>query len=220
MTHPEPKDVLFKVLVIGESACGKTSFIRRYVHGIFQASVKGTIGVDFVLQEVNWENRRNITLQLWDIAGQERYGQMTRVYYQAAVGALVVFDVSRSSTFDAVSKWREDLDAKVLMHEGQPIPCVLVGNKCDLPHDVPRSKESMDSFCKQHNFVSYFETSAKDDVNVSAAFQALIAAILQRTSAMVQRACSVASPSQPIGNQPNNVAKLGQKTVKQKKKCC
>ena len=68
----------------------------------------------------------NFRLQLWDIAGQERFGNMTRVYYKEAVGAFVVFDVTRMETFAAVEKWKNDLDTKVLLPDGRPIPCVLV----------------------------------------------------------------------------------------------
>ena len=67
--------------------------------------------------------------QLWDIAGQERFGNMTRVYYKEAVGAFVVFDVTRTDTFSAVEKWKNDLDTKVLLPDGRPIPCVLVSKK-------------------------------------------------------------------------------------------
>jgi GTPase SAR1 family protein len=67
--------------------------------------------------------------QLWDIAGQERFGNMTRVYYKEAVGAFVVFDVTRTDTFAAVEKWKNDLDTKVLLPDGRPIPCILVGLK-------------------------------------------------------------------------------------------
>ena len=70
-----------------------------------------------------------VRLQLWDIAGQERFGSMTRVYYKEAVGALLVFDVTRLSTFDAVSKWKADLDDKVRLPDGEPIPVVLLANK-------------------------------------------------------------------------------------------
>eukprot|EP00760_Papus_ankaliazontas_P038950 PhM_4_TR9434/c0_g1_i1/m.71866/K07918/RAB32; Ras-related protein Rab-32 len=226
----EPNDLLLKILVMGESACGKTSLIRRYVHGIFQVSVKGTIGVDFALKVVSWEGRRNVTLQLWDIAGQERYGQMTRVYYQAAVGAIVVYDLSRSSTFDVVSKWKEDVDLKVQMQDGQPIPCVLVGNKCDLTPEEPKSKEFMDQYCKDNGFVAYFETSAKDEINVPQAFHALIAAILQRTAQQRQQQGGasipkqIASPNNNGGAGPNAVPSLKQnkkeENKKEGKKCC
>lgn len=62
-------------------------------------------------------------------SGQERFGNMTRVYYKDAVGAFIVFDVTRSATFDAVMKWKQDLDSKVQSANGSPIPCILIANK-------------------------------------------------------------------------------------------
>lgn len=61
--------------------------------------------------------------------GQERFGNMTRVYYKEAVGCFIVFDVTRVSTFEAVAKWKNDLDAKVQLPDGSKIPCVLLANK-------------------------------------------------------------------------------------------
>ena len=61
--------------------------------------------------------------------GQERFGNMTRVYYKEAVGCFVVFDVTRASTFEAVQKWKNDLDSKVQLADGSPVPCVLLANK-------------------------------------------------------------------------------------------
>ena len=63
------------------------------------------------------------------LIGQERFGNMTRVYYKEAVGAFIVFDVTRASTFDAVQKWKNDLDSKVQLIDGNPVPCVLLANK-------------------------------------------------------------------------------------------
>lgn len=71
---------------------------------------------------------RNIS-KFFSPAGQERFGNMTRVYYKEAVGAFIVFDVTRSATFDAVIKWKQDLDAKVQLPDGNPIPCILLANK-------------------------------------------------------------------------------------------
>jgi Ras-related protein Rab-32 len=69
--------------------------------------------VDFALKVINWDQNTVVRLQLWDIAGQERFGNMTRVYYREAVGAFVVFDVTRVATFEAVQKWKNDIDSKV-----------------------------------------------------------------------------------------------------------
>jgi len=108
------KEYLYKVLVVGDIGVGKTSIIKRYVHNIFSMHYKATIGVDFALKVINWDPRTVVRLQLWDIAGQERFGNMTRVYYKEAVGAFVVFDVTRVGTFEAVQKWKNDIIAKLL----------------------------------------------------------------------------------------------------------
>jgi Ras-related protein Rab-32 len=87
------------------------------------------IGVDFALKVLQYSPEVVVRLQLWDIAGQERFGNMTRVYYKEAVGALVVFDITRVSTFEGVSKWKQDLDEKVRLLDGSEIPVVLLANK-------------------------------------------------------------------------------------------
>ena len=120
---------LYKVLVIGDLGTGKTSIIKRYVHQFFSPHYRVTIGMDFALKVLNWDNNTTIRLQLWDIAGQQRFGNMTRVYYKEAVGAFVVFDVTRLSTFEAVQMWKADLDNKVLLPNGKAIPAVLLANK-------------------------------------------------------------------------------------------
>lgn len=107
-SSPDKREHLYKILVIGETArngfvvwclkfssagelgTGKTSFIKRYVHQFFSQNYRATIGVDFALKVLNWDQSTIIRLQLWDIAGQERFGNMTRVYYKEAVGAFIV----------------------------------------------------------------------------------------------------------------------------------
>lgn len=86
---------------------------------------------------------------------------MTRVYYKEAVGAFVVFDVTRGSTFEAVSKWKHDLDSKVKLANGSPIPSVLLANKCDQKNESSNNTALMDTFCKETGFLGWFETSAK-----------------------------------------------------------
>ncbi|XP_072360819.1 ras-related protein Rab-32-like [Scyliorhinus torazame] len=170
---------LFKVLVIGELGVGKTSIIKRYVHRLFSRNYRATIGVDFALKVLPWDPSTLIRLQLWDIAGQERFGNMTRVYYKEAVGAFVVFDVSRRSTFDAVLKWKSDLDSKVKLPNGEPIPAVLLANKCDEQwDDLENSSSMMDRYCKENGFIAWFETSAKENINIDEATRFLVKNIL------------------------------------------
>ncbi|XP_058163588.1 ras-related protein Rab-32 [Dasypus novemcinctus] len=176
--EPETREFLFKVLVVGELGVGKTSVIRRYVQQLFSQHYRATVGVDFALKVLAWDPRTRVRLQLWDIAGQERFGNMTRVYYKEAVGAFVVFDISRGSTFEAVLKWKRDLDSKVHLPNSCPIPAVLLANKCDQKRDGDHSPAQMDRFCQEHGFASWFETSAKDNINIDEAARFLVETIL------------------------------------------
>jgi len=176
---------LFKVLVVGDIGTGKTSIIKRYVHNIFSMHYKSTIGVDFALKVINWDENSVVRLQLWDIAGQERFGNMTRVYYKEAVGAFVVFDVTRVSTFEAVQKWKSDIDAKVFLSDSRPIPVVLLANKCDLAgkEGICQDRRQMDKFCEENGFIAWFETSAKSSVGIEDAAKALVAKIMEDSPA-------------------------------------
>ncbi|XP_027051399.1 ras-related protein Rab-38 [Pocillopora verrucosa] len=180
----EKKEYLFKVLVIGDLGVGKTSIIKRYVHQFFSVHYRATIGVDFALKVINWDSDTLIRLQLWDIAGQERFGNMTRVYYKEAVGAFLVFDVTRASTFEAVQKWKNDLDNKVLLPNGSPIPVVLLANKCDQAREgLVNNASQMDEYCSDKGFINWFETSAKEDINISEAAKYLVQKILENEKA-------------------------------------
>ncbi|CAH0724591.1 unnamed protein product, partial [Brenthis ino] len=175
----ERREHLYKILVIGELGTGKTSIIKRYVHQFFSQHYRATIGVDFALKVLNWDANTVIRLQLWDIAGQERFGNMTRVYYKEAVGAFIVFDVSRVATFDAVVKWKNDLDTKVQLADGSPIPCILLANKCDQQKEgIINSPAKMDEYCREKGFAGWFETSAKENINIEEAARSLVHKIL------------------------------------------
>lgn len=90
---------------------------------------------------------------------------MTRVYYKYAIAAVIVFDLSRPATFEAVLKWRDDVNSKVVLANGEPIPALLLANKCDLP-GVTVNADQLNSFCTQHGFIGWFQTSAQDNVNI------------------------------------------------------
>eukprot|EP01121_Diplochlamys_sp_Union-15-3_P015974 TRINITY_DN535_c0_g2_i4.p1 TRINITY_DN535_c0_g2~~TRINITY_DN535_c0_g2_i4.p1 ORF type:complete len:237 (-),score=57.30 TRINITY_DN535_c0_g2_i4:55-720(-) len=204
------KELLYKVLVVGDIGTGKTSIIKRYVHGIFSMHYKSTIGVDFALKVINWDAHTTVRLQLWDIAGQERFGNMTRVYYKEAVGAMVVFDVTRVSTFEAVQKWKNDIDMKVTIPgTDKQIPVVLLANKIDLAKDgFTKNKDQMDKFCQDHGFSGWFETSAKDNLHIDDAAKFLVDNILEKVTQQEEQPSSngtirvgeTAPPPQQSGN--------------------
>ncbi|MBN3303332.1 RAB7L protein, partial [Amia calva] len=123
------RDYLFKVLVIGDVLVGKTSFVQRYVNDRFSKHYKSTMGVDFALKVVQHSDTETVRLQLWDIAGQERFTSMTRLYYREAAGCIIMFDVTNASTFHNCLNWKQDLDSKAMLLDGSPVPCILLANK-------------------------------------------------------------------------------------------
>lgn len=94
-------------------------------------------------------------------AGQERFKNVSRVFYRGAMGALVVFDLTNTSTLEAASEWKQDLDGKLCLDSGRPIPALLLANKCDATGRVSDLVNSLDDFCRINSFVGWFETSAK-----------------------------------------------------------
>ncbi|XP_042368530.1 ras-related protein Rab-38 isoform X1 [Plectropomus leopardus] len=203
------RERLLKVLVIGDLGVGKTSIIKRYVHQVFSQHYRATIGVDFALKVLNWDHKTVLRLQLWDIAGQERYGNMTRVYYREAVGALVVFDMTRLSTFQAVLKWKGDLDSKVALSNGTPVPAVLLANKCDQrSHGLCPKLPKLENFSREYGFVGWYETSAKpftsifslqDNTNIDAAIMCLVKSIMTlEDERAASDAIAVEGKSEPV----------------------
>eukprot|EP00049_Salpingoeca_infusionum_P017595 m.353586 g.353586 ORF g.353586 m.353586 type:complete len:209 (+) comp16803_c0_seq1:105-731(+) len=174
------REHLFKILVVGDIGTGKTSLIKRYVHNIYSSHYRATIGVDFALKVLQINPNTVVRLQLWDIAGQERFNNMTRVFYKEAVGAFVVFDVSRVATFEAVQKWKADIDSKVFLRDGSKIPVVLLANKCDLAKEGKvQNPAEMKSYCEAQGFTEWFETSASQNIGIEQATRSLVDTILE-----------------------------------------
>uniref|UniRef100_A0A3Q3WAR8 Uncharacterized protein n=1 Tax=Mola mola TaxID=94237 RepID=A0A3Q3WAR8_MOLML len=120
---------LMKILIVGDGDVGKSSFVHRYISGAFNKTYKMTVGVDFSLKVLQWSDTEKVRLQLWDIAGQERFISMTRIYYKGALGCVVMFDVTSSSSFRSCLQWKRDLDNKAMLPNGDSIPCILLANK-------------------------------------------------------------------------------------------
>eukprot|EP01062_Namystynia_karyoxenos_P031466 TRINITY_DN23355_c0_g1_i1.p1 TRINITY_DN23355_c0_g1~~TRINITY_DN23355_c0_g1_i1.p1 ORF type:complete len:259 (+),score=89.67 TRINITY_DN23355_c0_g1_i1:106-777(+) len=173
---PEERvELLYKILVVGDIGVGKTSLIKRYVHNLWSSDYRATIGVDFALKEIfDVGSNTTIRVQLWDIAGQERFKNLTRVYYKEAVGAVIVYDISNDSTLESAKQWKTDMDHKVLLPDGSTIPCVLVANKADLPNKRSRTGAQMHHICAENQLAAWFETSAKTGEGVDHAFNWLI----------------------------------------------
>ncbi|KAJ9593914.1 hypothetical protein L9F63_014674, partial [Diploptera punctata] len=123
------EEELYKVIIVGDPNVGKTSFVQRYVENSFSSCYKGTVGVDFTLKTVKWSEERTLKLQLWDIAGQERFTWMTKIYYRHCHGCVIIFDLTNRNSFLNAKKWKRDIDTKCTLPDGSPIPCILLANK-------------------------------------------------------------------------------------------
>jgi len=157
-------DFLFKVVLIGDSGVGKSNLLSRFTRNDFSAESKSTIGVEFATRTITVEGKV-IKAQIWDTAGQEKYRAITSAYYRGAVGALLVYDITRTATFEHLERWLSEL----LDHADKDIRVMLVGNKCDLRHMRTVTSDQATEFAQKHK-LSLIETSALDQTNVEQAF--------------------------------------------------
>ncbi|XP_054279633.1 ras-related protein Rab-7L1-like [Macrosteles quadrilineatus] len=176
-TMPEK---LFKVIVIGDPTVGKTSFVQRYVQNTYRKDYKGTVGVDFALKILKLGDSQTVKLQLWDIAGQERFTWMTRVYYKDAHGCVIMFDLTNKNSFVNTLKWKKDVDSKCTLPDGSPIPCMLLANKCDLQSQRQVDQMEIETFYKQHNFIGWTETSPKEGLMVNDSMRFLVDVMIKQ----------------------------------------
>ena len=169
-------DYLFKVVLIGDSGVGKSNLLSRFTRNEFNLESKSTIGVEFATKSIKADGK-TIKAQIWDTAGQERYRAITSAYYRGAVGALLVYDISKHPTFVNVERWLKELRD----HADGNIVIMLVGNKSDLRHLRAVSTEEAMAFAES-NGVAFIETSALDSTGVDNAFQRILTEIYQKMS--------------------------------------
>ena len=208
----------------GEYACGKTSIISRYTSNTFSPNYKLTIGVDFTLKVLEHKGE-SVKLQLWDISGSERYGSMTRAYYKHCIAAVIVYDITREPTFEAVIKWKRDIDSKVMLANGDPVPTLLLANKADLG-SVPNPDE-LDRYCAENGFIGWFATSAREDIGINDAFARLTDEILEVSAKNIPQDAptgivSLVGAETPASQRPGpgNGGAAGDHSDSSAKKCC
>lgn len=177
----EVKEKLFKVIIVGDSLVGKTTFVHRYVSGKFDPGFKTTVGVDFALKKIERSKQDIVRLQLWDIAGQERVSSLTRVYYKDASACVIMFDVTQRKTFNNVMNWKNDVEKKVALSNGSPVPCLLLANKIDLPSPNVKEEE-IKALCNNNSFIGWNKISVKDNTNIEQSMNFLVEEMLVQTS--------------------------------------
>ncbi|KAF8402174.1 hypothetical protein HHK36_013126 [Tetracentron sinense] len=169
-------DYVFKLVVIGDSAVGKTQLLSRFSKNEFTSDCRATIGVEFQTKTIHIDNKL-IKAQIWDTAGQERYRSITSAYYRGAHGALIVYDITNRPSFEQVPRWLHDL--RLYAHPN--IVVMLVGNKSDLEETRSVPTESGLEFAESEGLM-FFETSALDATNVEKAFLMVLKHIFHITS--------------------------------------
>jgi len=164
MSFNQDYDYLFKLLLIGNSAVGKSSLLLRFSDNIFNESFLPTIGVDFKIRTFDL-NSKTVKLQIWDTAGQERFKTITSSYYKGAHGIIMTYDITDKQSFRDIDNWL----AEVEKHASENVNKLLVGNKCDLEANRQVTYEEGKAYADQLG-IKFIETSAKNSVNVDNAF--------------------------------------------------
>lgn len=169
-------DYLFKVVLIGDSGVGKSNLLSRFARNSFNLESKTTIGVEFATRTVEIDGKL-IKAQIWDTAGQERYRAITSAYYRGAVGALLVYDISKMQTLESCERWLREMRE----FSNESVSVMLVGNKLDLRHFRAVPTEVALKFAEKHH-LAFIETSALDSTNVNEAFTEILTHIYKTVS--------------------------------------
>lgn len=169
-------DYVFKVVLIGDSAVGKSQLLARFARNEFSVDSKATIGVEFQTKTLVID-QKTVKAQIWDTAGQERYRAVTSAYYRGAVGAMLVYDMTKRQSFDHIARWLDELRG----HADKNIVIMLIGNKCDLASLRAVPVEDAKEFAERENLF-FMETSALDSTNVETAFLTVLTEIYRTVS--------------------------------------
>ncbi|KAK9110736.1 hypothetical protein Sjap_018796 [Stephania japonica] len=211
----EKIDYVFKTVLIGDSAVGKSQILSRFARNEFSVDSKATIGVEFQTRTLEIEHK-SVKAQIWDTAGQERYRAVTSAYYRGAVGALLVYDITKRQSFDHVPRWLDELRG----HADKNIVIMLIGNKSDLENDRAVPSEDAKEFAEKEG-VFFMETSALEATNVETAFLTVLTAIFN----IVNRKNLVAyedskGDTAHLTGRKINISGPAQEIPSNKNKCC
>ena len=160
-------ELLYKIIIIGDAAVGKSNILTRFTRNEFSGNTKSTVGVELGVKFIKVKGV-NTKIQIWDTAGQERYRSITSSYYKGSHGCFIVYDITNETSFENVERWYEYVQREA----GKNISIILVGNKCDLENERKISKEKGQEKAKNLK-CAFFETSALSGVNISQIFEEL-----------------------------------------------
>ena len=169
-------DHLYKIIIIGDTSVGKTALLSKYLKGVFPTSPLSTVATEFATKIIQIKEGGYIKAQIWDTAGEEKYKSITYHHYKKSVGGLIVYDITKKSSFDNVKNWYNDLITKA--EKGCII--ALIGNKLDLVQRNERKREvsrEEAQFYAEDNHMLFYETSAYNGSNINDIFEELMQTI-------------------------------------------
>ena len=197
-------DEKVKLMIIGETKTGKTSLISRYCKNEFTDSpYLSTIGIDFQIKNLTM-NSKKIRLQIWDTAGEERFRNIAKNYYQSSDGFIIVYDISSSESFQTLNYWIEEIKS----NSPELSKLILVGNKCDIEDKRQVKKEDGKEYAKKQK-IKFYEVSAKEGTNINTAFDTLVKDIL-----------STYSPSELMKKRGSKMLSIPVLQQQKKSSCC
>ena len=166
-------DYILKLLIVGDSTVGKTNFIMRFISDKFNESYMTTSGIDLKSKDIEIKNK-NIRIQIWDTAGQEKYRAITRNLFLKVLGVLIIYDITNEKSYNNLKTWVE------LIREdcGSHMQIIIVGNKCDLDSERKINQEEVMKYAKKEK-IEYIETSCKTGENVQKAVKTICEKILE-----------------------------------------
>ncbi|PHH49511.1 GTP-binding protein ypt5 [Ceratocystis fimbriata CBS 114723] len=167
-----PPTLQFKLVLLGESAVGKSSIVLRFVKDQFDSFRESTIGAAFLTQKVETKDKNIVKFEIWDTAGQERYKSLAPMYYRNANCAVVVYDITQAASLDKAKAWVKELQRQA----NENIVIALAGNKLDLVQEQPDKRAvpaaDAEAYAREAGLL-FFETSAKSGENVAEIFSTI-----------------------------------------------
>ena len=176
-----------KIIVVGNSGTGKTSFVNKWIKGTFDENYKATIVSEFSYKIFDYKDK-SYRIQLWDLAGMDQNICITKIFSKDSHGCIVLSDITDKSTLEISKKWKNTVDETARFLDGTNIPSILIRNKIDLleNEDNNDDEEQMKEFCEKNKFLRCFKTSAKTGTNIDEAMNFLISTIIDKMEKLVQ----------------------------------
>jgi small GTP-binding protein len=169
-------DYIFKILILGNAAVGKTSLSKHYIEGVFTPDLRLTVGIQFFIKKQIIVDGKKVKLQIWDFGGEDRFRIMVPTLCLGSHGCIFMYDVTRPSTLNSHHSWTYIVKERC----GKDVPIMLVGNKIDLKDKRAISTEHGIEVAKRSGFTGFAETSAKNGTNIDSTFQTIAQLMVKR----------------------------------------